>query len=110
MAGNNVTVLTERNFGTEVLNNDKLSLVDFWAPWCGPCQAVGPIVEELAEEYKEKLNVGKVNVDENRELAMQYGIVSIPTLIFFRDGKVADTVIGAVPKQMLEDKILSLLS
>jgi thioredoxin 1 len=84
-------------------------LVDFWAPWCGPCRRVGPIVEELAAEYEGKVKVCKCNVDENDGVPMKYSIRNIPTLLFFKNGELVDRLVGAVPKQEIEDKIKSLL-
>ena len=101
---------TDSNFDTEVLKSDLPVLVDFWAPWCGPCRMVGPIVEQLATEYQGKLKVVKVNTDENQSIAIRYGIRSIPTLGIFKDGKVVDSVIGAVPKQYLQEKVQPFLS
>ncbi|MDP3148752.1 MAG: thioredoxin [Ignavibacteria bacterium] len=101
---------TDSNFDTEVLKSDLPVLVDFWAPWCGPCRMVGPIVEQLATEYQGKLKVVKVNTDENQSVAVRYGIRSIPTLGIFKDGKVVDSVIGAVPKQYLQEKVKPFLS
>lgn len=86
--------LTAKNFETEVLNSDKPVLVDFWAVWCGPCQMVGPVVEEIAEEYANKIKVGKVNVDEEPELAAAFGIESIPTLMVFKNGKAINMAVG----------------
>ena len=86
--------LTLQNFESEVLNCDKTVLVDFWATWCGPCRMIAPIVEEIAQEYAESVKVGKVNVDEERELAINYRIESIPTIMIFKNGKMTDTVIG----------------
>lgn len=97
--------LTDDNFQSEVLNADKPVLVDFWAEWCGPCRMVAPIVEELAKEYDGTLKVGKVDVDANQRVSMQFGIRSIPTLLIFKNGKVVDQVIGAVPKRALADKV-----
>ena len=94
----NVSEFTTENFDTEVLKADTPVLVDFWAEWCGPCRAIAPIVEEIANDYDGKVKVGKVNVDENQEVSMQYGVRSIPTLLIFKGGTVANQVIGAVPK------------
>ena len=94
--------ITKDNFEQEVLNSDIPVLVDFWAVWCGPCQMVGPIVAELAEEYAGKVKVGKVNVDEQPELAMKYGIMSIPTMILFKGGEVDNQIVGALPKESIE--------
>jgi thioredoxin 1 len=101
---------TDGNFESEVVKSDKPCLVDFWAEWCGPCRMVGPVVEEIAKEYAGKLKVGKLNVDDNNKTAVQYGIMSIPSLLFFNGGKVVDQVIGAVPKKQLIlriDKIIT---
>jgi len=97
--------LNDSNFENEVLKSDKPCLVDFWAEWCGPCQMVGPIVEEIATEYAGKLKVGKLNVDQNSQTATKYGIMSIPSLIIFNGGKVVDQIIGAVPKKQFLEKI-----
>jgi thioredoxin 1 len=96
---------TDANFQSNVLESDKLSLIDFWAEWCGPCRAIGPVVEELSKEYNGKVNVGKVNVDQNPNLSMNYGITSIPAILFIKGGKVVDKQIGAVPKSVLDKKI-----
>ncbi len=96
---------TDTNFEQEVLKSDVPVLVDFWAPWCGPCRMVAPIVDELARQYEGKLKVVKLNTDENQEVAIKYGIRSIPTIGIFNNGQVVDGVIGAVPKHMLEGKI-----
>ena len=96
-------VATDDNFESEVLKSDKPVLIDFWAPWCGPCKAIGPIVEELAGQFKDTVKFMKLNVDENQKTALNYAVRSIPTLILFKDGKVLDTLIGLVPQQRLED-------
>lgn len=100
---------TDSNFESEVVKSDKPCLVDFWAEWCGPCRMVGPVVEEIAKEYAGKLKVGKLNVDDNNKTAVQYGIMSIPSLLFFNGGKVVDQVIGAVPKKQLVQRIEKIL-
>jgi thioredoxin 1 len=96
-------VATDDNFEGEVLKSDKPVLIDFWAPWCGPCKAIGPVVEELAEKFKDSVKIMKLNVDENQKTAVNYGVRSIPTLLLFKEGKVLDTLIGLVPKERLED-------
>jgi thioredoxin 1 len=96
--------ITDDSFENEVLNADKPVLIDFWAEWCGPCRMVGPIVEELAEEYNGKAKIGKVNVDEN-QIATKYGIRSIPSLLIFKNGEVVDQIVGAVPKQQLKKQL-----
>lgn len=95
-------VLTIENFETEVLKSDIPVLVDFWATWCGPCRMIAPIIEEIAEDYKGKLKVGKVNVDEQGELAVKYGISSIPTLLIFKGGEVVKKTLGYMPKEAVE--------
>jgi thioredoxin 1 len=103
MANKQIITGTDDNFRKEVLESDLPVLVDFWAPWCGPCKMVGPIVEEIATEYAGKARVVKLNTDENQETAQTYGIMSIPTLAIFKGGKVVDGVIGAAPKHMLRE-------
>jgi thioredoxin 1 len=98
-------VLTDSNFETEVLKTDKLSVIDFWAPWCGPCLALGPTIDALSKEYEGKVNVGKVNVDENPQLSINYGITSIPAVLFIKNGQVVDKQVGAAPKNVFEKKI-----
>lgn len=101
----NTVEFTDDNFASEVENADKPVLVDFWAEWCGPCKMIGPIVEELASEYGGKVKVGKVNVDNNPEISVKYGIRSIPSLLIFKDGKVADQIVGAVPKNHIKKQL-----
>lgn len=96
---------TDANFQNTVLESDKLTVVDFWAEWCGPCRAISPVIEELSKEYNGKINVGKVNVDHNPNVSVNYGITSIPAILFIKGGKVVDKQIGAVPKSILEKKI-----
>lgn len=104
------TVVTDDNFNTEVLESDIPVLVDFWAAWCGPCRMIAPIVEELADEYVGKAKVCKMDVDTSQKTAAEFGIRSIPTLLLFKDGKVADQVIGAVPKQQISEKLDGIVS
>lgn len=96
---------TDANFQTDVLGSDKLTVIDFWAEWCGPCRAIGPVIEELSKDYNGKVNIGKVNVDNNPNVSINYGITSIPAILFIKDGKVVDKQIGAVPKSVLDKKI-----
>jgi thioredoxin 1 len=101
----NAIEFTDANFDQEVLKSNVPVLVDFWAVWCGPCKMIAPFVEELAGEYQGKVKVGKVDVDNNPNISVTYGIRSIPTLLIFRDGKVVDQIIGAVPKQAMAQKL-----
>ena len=98
---------TDANFQTEVLDSKTLYVIDFWAEWCGPCRAIGPVIEELSKEYAGKVKIGKVNVDVNPNTSINYGITSIPAILFIKDGKVVDKQIGAVPKSVLDKKIQS---
>ena len=100
---------TDANFQEKVLDSDKLTMIDFWAEWCGPCRMVSPIVEELAEEFSGKVEIGKMNVDENINTPNDYGIRNIPTILFFKDGKLVDKQIGATPKASLKAKVEALL-
>ena len=100
---------TDGNFEIEVLNSDKLVVVDFWAPWCGPCRLVGPILEEIADDNDSKLKVVKVNVDENPTLAQRYGIRGIPTMMFFKGGEAVDMTVGAAMKDRIQEKVDALL-
>ena len=97
---------TDSSFDDDVLNSDLPVLVDFWAPWCGPCKMIGPVVEELAKEFEGKLKIGKINIDNDSQVATRYGIMSIPTLMFFRGGKVMEQVVGALGKAELKKKIM----
>ena len=105
---NNVIEITDANF-SDVTGQPGLSMVDFWAVWCGPCRMVAPIVEQLADDYAGQVTVGKLDVDNNQRSAAQFNVRSIPTILFFKDGKMVDQVIGAVPRPALESKIKQLL-
>jgi thioredoxin 1 len=107
MAGNAMEI-TDANFEDLILNSDKPALVDFWAVWCGPCRVVGPIVEEIAEEFGDRVVVGKLDVDANRETAIKYGIQAIPTLLLVHNGQEADRIIGVTDKASLTAKLESL--
>jgi thioredoxin 1 len=96
---------TDANFQSEVLESTTLNVIDFWAEWCGPCRAIGPVIEELSKEYAGKVKIGKINVDVNPNTSVNYGITSIPAILFIKDGKVVDKQIGAVPKSVLDKKI-----
>jgi len=95
----------DSNFQNDVLASDKLTVVDFWAEWCGPCRAIGPVIEELSKEYDGRVNVGKVNVDNNPQVSMNYGITSIPAILFIKGGQVVDKLVGAQPKGNFVKKI-----
>ena len=95
----------DSNFKVDVLDSDKLTVVDFWAEWCGPCRAIGPVIEELSKEYDGRVNVGKVNVDINPQVSMNYGINSIPAILFIKGGQVVDKLVGAQPKGNFIKKI-----
>ena len=101
---------TDANFQSEVLDADQLTVVDFWAEWCGLCRAIGPVIEELHKEYQGKVKVGKLNVDHNPQVAMKYGITSIPAILFLKKGEVVDKLVGAQPKTVFSKKIESLMS
>jgi len=98
-------VFTDANFDVDVLKADKLTVVDFWAPWCGPCIALGPTIDALSKDYEGKINVGKLNVDENPNVSVQYGITSIPCVLFIKGGQIVDKQIGAAPKNVFDKKI-----
>ena len=97
--------ITDSNFDEVVTKSDKPVLVDFWAEWCGPCRMVGPVVEELAKEYEGKAVIGKVNVDENPDISVKFGIRNIPALLYFKNGEIVDKQIGAAPKSILVEKL-----
>ncbi|RFS18713.1 thioredoxin [Chitinophaga silvatica] len=96
---------TDSNFETEVLKSDKLSVIDFGAEWCGPCRAIGPVIDDLYKDYEGVVNIGKVNVEQNPQLSINYGITNLPSILFVKGNKVVDKVVGAVPKSILERKI-----
>ncbi|UMZ75335.1 thioredoxin [Natranaerofaba carboxydovora] len=100
-----VLEIEDSNFEEEVLNSDKPVLVDFWAPWCGPCKMVSPIIDELASENGDEIKVCKINVDENKETASNYQVMSIPAIFIFKDGEVKEQVVGYLPKEELQEKI-----
>jgi thioredoxin 1 len=105
MSTKNVIEFTDANFVKDVEQSKGLVFVDFWAPWCGPCRQVGPIVDQIADENVGKLRVGKVNTDESQEVALKYNVMSIPTLMLFKDGKLVERMMGAQPKERLMQKI-----
>lgn len=104
-----VMEITQANFSKEVLESSLPVMIDMWAPWCGPCRMVAPVVEAISKEYEGKLKVGKINTDENMELASQYGITGIPSLLFFKSGQEVDRVVGALPKDRLTQKVKEVL-
>ncbi|PLX95538.1 MAG: thiol reductase thioredoxin [Desulfuromonas sp.] len=105
MANDNVLQFTDDNFDADVLKSDQPVLVDFWATWCAPCKAIAPVIDELAEQFSGKVKIGKVNVDENPNTPGQYGVRGIPTLVLFKNGEVVDQLVGAIPKNQLEEFI-----
>jgi thioredoxin 1 len=105
MASDKILTITDQNFETEVLKSDTPVLVDFWATWCGPCRAVAPVLEQLAEENDGKVRIAKLNVDENQQVAFQFQVSSIPTFILFKGGKMADRMLGAMPKNAFQSFI-----
>jgi thioredoxin 1 len=110
MAENGKTItVTDDNFQSEIEQAQGLAVVDFWATWCHPCRAVAPIVEQLASDYEGRVKVGKLDVDSNQRTAARFNVRSIPTILFFKDGQVVDTVVGAAPRQHLEGKIQALI-
>ena len=106
----NVKEITSINFSDEVLKSDTPVLVDFWAEWCGPCRAIGPVVDEIANDYDGKVSVGKLNVDHENQLAMKYGVRSIPALLIFNNGTVVNQIVGAVPKNRITDILDTVIS
>ena len=105
MASDNVLEFTDDNFDSEVINSATPVLVDFWATWCAPCKAIAPTIDALADSFNGKVKIGKVNVDDNPGIPGQFGVRGIPTLILFKDGKVVDQLVGAIPKNQLEELI-----
>jgi thioredoxin 1 len=103
------TILTDANFEEQVLRSNKLSVVDFWATWCPPCIAIGPIIDSLAQDFEGKVNVGKLNADENPDVSVTYGVTNLPCVLFIYDGKVVDKQIGAAPKSIYAQKIRHIL-
>ena len=110
MASTAVLEVSDASFDSEVLQSDKPVLVDFWAVWCGPCKMIAPVVEQVAESYAGQLKVAKVNVDQNNATPGRYGIRGIPTLLFFKGGKIADQIVGYVSREVIEEKVQRLLA
>ncbi len=104
-----LVTITDDNFEEEVLKSDKPVLIDFWATWCSPCRIIAPIVDEMAVEYEGKAKIGKLDVDSNQQTSIKYGVRSIPTLLLFKDGEVKETIIGAVPKANVVEKLNSVI-
>ena len=109
MAGKTL-VVTDEDFEQQVLKSDKPVMVEYWAPWCGPCRAVAPILEALANEYADKVVVAKVNMDENPRYAMEYGVMAIPNMMFFKNGEMVDQIVGAGPKSLYKTRLEALLT
>ncbi len=109
MAHPSIVTISDDNFDAEVAASSKPVLVDFWAEWCGPCKMLSPVLDELATELGEQVKIAKVNVDDNRDLAVKFGVRSIPMLLFFKDGEVKDKVVGLVPKNTLSQKLAALV-
>ncbi|MGI6559271.1 MAG: thioredoxin [Limnochordia bacterium] len=109
MEGNPIVHLTSGNFQAEVLDSKMPVLVDFWADWCGPCRQIAPVIDEIAKEYEGRMKVGKVNVDQEQDLAVRYGVMSIPTLVLFQNGQAVERLVGAMPKDALKRKLEGLL-
>ena len=101
---------TDKNFQEEVIQKEKVTLIDLWAEWCGPCRLMGPVVEDLATEYQDRAVIGKLNVDDNPEVPMEYNVRGIPTFLLFKNGELKEKIVGAQSKQALQDKINALLS